>query len=366
MALRQRGKLNYWHAYYVAWERTPDGGLRRKHVEVNLGTTDRDVAKSLEIRLMRKAREQSIEARASAKIEAILNGTTVSVVHAEPRKRRLKVSDALLRAARYRELGDTAKKLWRRFERSYGDYYLDEVTPQHALVYLESIAPNGGKVYNNSRSALNGIFKLLLIDAGLQSSPFELIRPSRCSTLSQRPITSEEYRRILKVAPSPWKEAVQIAWWTGMREKDVFTLKWSEIRGDLIRKLPAKTARFRREVLIPVHPVLASVLKALRKKKSKDGRVLGAWSYNPNYIGFRRAFGDILRKAGVQSGKDGRVCFNSLRNSFISRCDAAGIPRHAIRGIVGHVSDDMTDLYSHDETSARMIQNLPENDSLNN
>lgn len=39
--------------------------------------------------------------------------------------------------------------------------------------------------------------------------------------------------------------------------------------------------------------------------------------------------------------------------------DAAGIPRHAVRGVVGHVSDDTTDLYSHDLQTARLIQHLP-------
>jgi hypothetical protein len=43
----------------------------------------------------------------------------------------------------------------------------------------------------------------------------------------------------------------------------------------------------------------------------------------------------------------------------VSRLDAAGIPRHAIRGMVGHVSDDTTDLYSHDLTTARQILDLP-------
>jgi integrase len=207
------------------------------------------------------------------------------------------------------------------------------------------------------KSALNNVFRLLLRDSGMERSPFDTLPSRRISSLSQRPFTREEYRRILAVAPSPWKEAVQIAWYTGLREKDVFTLKWSEISGDLIRKLPAKTARFRREVLIPIHPALQRVLDALPRNGE---RVLGAWAYKPNYIYFKRSFGKILADAGIeQESASGRVVFNSLRNSFISRCDAAGIPRHAIRGIVGHVSDSMTDLYSHDETSARLIQTLP-------
>ena len=352
MALRLRGKT--YHAYYFVWERDGDT-LRHRRVERSLATSDLDVARMLEQKLMSDARTASREARGAAKIDAILTGSTVRTIRTVPR--RVKVADAIARAERYTALGETAKKLWGRFVREGRVKYMDELTPQAALTYLERVAPKGGKYYNNTRSALNAIYKLLLVDCGMDASPFANVRSRRVSSLSQRPFTSEEYRRILSVAESPWKEAVQIAWFTGLREKDVFTLKWKEIRGDLIRKLPAKTARFRREVLIPIHPALQKVLDNLPRRGE---RVLGAWSYNPQYIGFRRAFGAILDKAGIHDGKGGRVCFNSLRNSFISRCDSAGIPRHAIRGIVGHVSDDMTDLYSHDETTARMIQYLPE------
>lgn len=348
MALRIRGKAGYWHAYYVEWERTPDG-LRRKHVEVNLGTRDRDVAKSLEVRLMRRAKESSAEARASAKIEAIITGGTVQIQRTV--KRRLKIAAALERAARYHDFGITAQNYWKRFQRGIGCVYMDEVTPEHAFAYLDKLNLSG-KSYNNMKCALNAVFKTLLLDSGMTSSPFDHLPIRKASTLAQRPFTREEYERLLAVAKSPWSEAMQIAWYTGLRKKDVFGLKWSEIHGDLIRKLPAKTARFRREVLIPIHPRLQAVLSGLKRK----GEYLLTITKND----YERGFNALLSRAGIVEDDSGTVNFNSFRNSFISRCDAAGIPRHAIRGIVGHVSDTQTDLYSHDETSARLIQALPD------
>jgi len=350
MAIRKRGR--FYHAYFIQWERN-GVELKKRQVERCLYTEDAVVARTLERRMMSEAKAASDEAKCGAKIEAILTGTTVQNV--KPR-RRLKISQAINRASQYAEVGATALRHWRRFEREIGVEYLDEVTPENALSYLEHIG-GGGKTFNNIRSSLNGVFKLLLIDAGLSESPFERIHTRKVSSVNQRPFSSEEYRKILEVAEQPWNFAVQIAWFTGLREKDVFSLKWSEIDGDLIRRLPAKTARFRREVLIPIHPKLAAVLQNIPRKGE---RVLGNWKYNPQYIGFRRAFSDILKRAGIQSDEHGKVCFNSIRNSFITRCDAAGIPRHAIRGVVGHVSDQMTDLYSHDTTTARLIQNLPE------
>ena len=351
MALRRIGR--YYHAYFIRYER--DGtNIRRRQVQRCLYTEDADVARSLEAKLMRENLAASREARAGAKIEAILTGSTTRTVKAAPR--RLKIADALVRLAKYGRVGETAEKHWRRFARECGFVYMDEVTPEDAFSFLDDLNLNG-KNFNNIKSALNGIYKKLLLESGMDASPFDRIPSRAVSSLPQRPFTREEYKRILAVAPSPWKEAVQIAWYTGLREKDVFTLRWSEISGDLIRRLPAKTARFRREVLIPVHPALQRILDALPRKGE---RVLGAWSYEPKSNEFRDSFGKILESAGIHEDGTATLSFNCLRNSFISRCDAAGIPRHATRGIVGHVSDGMTDLYSHDETSARLIQSMPE------
>ena len=104
-------------------------------------TTDRDVAKSLEIRLMQKASADSVEARASAKIEAILTGGTVKRVLTAPRH--LKISDALDRAKRYTTLGITARNYWQRFQKGVGVVYMDEVTPDIAFAYLDKLNLSG-------------------------------------------------------------------------------------------------------------------------------------------------------------------------------------------------------------------------------
>ena len=344
MALRIRGKHGYYHAYCRAWERTPDG-LRHKFVTVNLGTTDRDVAKSLELRLMRKAREASAEARASAKIEAILTGGTVQIQHAV--KRRLKIADALDRAARYTDLGITSKNYWKRFQRNIGVSYMDEVTPELAFAYLDKLKLSG-KSYNNMKSALNNVYKTLLLDSGMDASPFDRLPIRKSSTLVQRPFTRGEYYKMRALALYPWREAVQIAWWTGLRKKDVFKLRWSDIHGDLIIIRPAKTARYRKDVCIPIHRGLQSVLDAL--------------PHTSDYIlpttqnEIDRGFVKVLRWSGIVEDESGTVNFNCFRDAFITRCDEAQIPRHATRGIAGQKTDRITDLYSRDLTSARLIQ----------
>ena len=365
MALRKRGKKGYWHAYFRTVISQPDGRLKYAMTTVNLFTTDRVAAKAMEADLMAKNAAARAHQRTTAKIRQLEVAAGVrpaedlpQPIASEKRSRRLLLSDALTAAAKYKEIGETAAKRFRAFVKAVKVKYMDEVTPEIAFDYLSSKCPveASGKYFNNLRAALNSIFKITLMDSGMNESPFARIPTRSLSSKHQRPFTEEEFKRIHKAAPEPWKTASLIAWFTGMREKDVFTCRWDQINGDVLTKLPGKTARFGRAVQIPMHPQL---IKALAKLPRCGDRILGAWPYQPNRLAFSRAFGDILRSLGITENIHGFVNFNSFRDSMITRCDEHGVPRHATRGIVGQTDDKITDLYSHDLTSARKIQELP-------
>ncbi len=365
MALRKRGKSGFWHAYFRTTVALPDGGLKYASTTVNLYTDDLLTARALEAELMAKARAVRQHQRATARMRQMeiaaglrpASDMPPSIIR-EKRARRLTMENALATAAKYKSVGKTTAKLFRSFARDVGLKYMDEVTPEIAFDYLcrKCPASTSGKSFNNIRSALNGIFRLTLLDAGLKESPFARIPNRALLSRHQRPFTEEEFIRIYRAAPEPWKTAVLIAWFTGLRQKDVFLLRWDQISGDILTTVPAKTARFGRAVQIPLHPQLLERLQSLPRAGE---RVLGAWPYYPNTIAFRRFFGDLLRQLGIGDTDQGFVAFNSFRDSFVTRCDEAGVPRHAVRGMVGHASDDMTDLYSHDLASARRVQQLP-------
>lgn len=364
MALRQRGKHNFYHAYFRTLRSMPDGSMKYAVTTVNLGTTDLVEARALEAEYMRKNQAARLHQRATAHMARldVAAGLRPREDVQEPkhvkRRRRLAIADALDAAGKYRALGETAQKHFRAFVRDCGLRCMDEVTPDAAFGYLSKKWPEQAqaKIFNNVKSALNHVFRLTLMDAGLDDSPFARIPNRKLAPRHQRPFTEDEFVLIYQAARDPWKTAVLIAWFTGLRQKDVFLLRWDAICGDVLTVLPGKTARFGRAVQIPIHPQLVAALKAL---PHVNDRVLGAWPYDPKSVQFQTAFGKLLKRLKIVDDDLGIVNFNSLRDSFVTRCDAAGIPRHAIRGLVGHVYDDQTDLYSHDLTTARMVQTLP-------
>jgi len=360
MALRRMKPGGPWYAYYKGLAERPDGTLRVVWHTVPLHTFDRSQAAAIDLTLRDRERENRARLRARAFARQLMEDgstepPTVAPATVDHRPKRLKISDALATAGLYGEIGYTAVKVWNKFARTLRVEYLDQVTPQMVHGYLAGYTR--GHTANNVRGAINRIFSLTLLDSGLDRSPVEKIPTRRRDSEHQRPLSEEEFLRLYAAAPEPWRTALLIGWHTGLREADVFALCWSFIDGDTITTLPRKTARFGRSVQIPIHPQLAAALARLPRT---NDYVLGQWSpaghVTPSQ---RRALADLFASCGVLSDERGLVKFNSLRDSFITRLDAAGVPRHAIRGMVGHTTDDMTDLYSWDLDTARRIQQFP-------
>lgn len=361
MAIRKRGKHGYYSACFRGLRERPDGSLAWISREVNLHTSDPVMAASLDAQLRERERRHSASLRARAFARQLLDDSPdAPPVHAvtptvDHRPRRLRLDAALDAAEKYALVSDTMRRVFGRFARSMQVQYLDELTAPMIHAYLDQYTR--GKTYNNVRNIVGRVLALTRMESGLERNPVDVIPTRRSESDHQRPLSLDEFLRLHAAAPEPWRTAVLIAWHTGLRQKDVATLRWSEIRDGAILHTPGKTARFGRAVEIPVHPQLVAALGALPRA---GDFVLGHWWPSgtiPDHD--RRRFATLLASCGITSNAAGIVNFNSLRDSFVSRLDAAGIPRHAIRGMVGHVSDDTTDLYSHDLTTARRILDLP-------
>lgn len=157
--------------------------------------------------------------------------------------------------------------------------------------------------------------------------------------------------------------AALISWHTALRRETCFRLAWANIdeadRSFTI--MPGKTARFGRAVYVPIHPELWAHLLTLPRPAAPQTPILSQWPQHVRYNGdkAREYFAGLLHALHIEDTAEGKAGFHSLRASFVTRCDEAGISRRATKGIAGHTDDDMTDLYSHDRATARQILTLP-------
>ena len=364
MALRRRGKKGYYSAYFRTVKVRPDGTLKYATVTVCLGTADLITARAMEADLMAKNQAARLHQRAKAqmiKLEIAAGNRPVEdlpVITRDRKRKRFLLSEGIGIAEKYRHVSYDQRKIWNRFVKYAPVKYFDEVTPAVALEYLQSRYgdPDKGKSFDNNKSGISGIFKFCLVDTDTAENPFARIPDRRYTSDHQRPFTLDEFRAIYKMAEEPWKTAVLVAWHTGLRQESVFNLRWSKLDGDVITAKPGKTARYGREVQIPLHP---QVMKRLEELPRVNDFLFGCFKFSRKSSGFKLYFGKLLDSLGIFSSDAGIVNFNCFRNSFITRCDEKEVPRHATRGVVGQVSDKVTDLYSHDLATARRIQKFP-------
>jgi integrase len=349
MSLVKKGK--HWFIVYCQ---------KNKQIWKTTGQEDKEIAEAIHTQFMAILKENKTRAIVAKLLGQATPEPARNVL--QETKRRLKINRILDVCQRYKELSVNHTRAFNRFISSLSNNitYADEITGDMAFDYLHAnYGELSGKAWNNNKTYLHSIFKTILLDAGLSESPFARVIQKRDNGKHQRPFTDAECKMIINAAKEPWKSAAIIAYHTGLRQKDIFELRWNNINGNIITVTPAKTSRHGKAVQIPIHSELSKYLSTLPRKNQ---RVLGFSDTKCHNSGsFTTAFGKILEELNIEDTEHGIVNFNSFRNTFITRCRAAGIAEHAIRGIAGHGTKELTDLYSHDITSAMAILQLPSN-----
>lgn len=356
MALRKVGK--YYHILY----RDLSGAVRTRAT----GETDKDKARIQERVWMAQLKAERIRRRhgfmlITSETKKTFPDKEIESLQPARKRKRLKLVDWLDPYCKYYgEPSIFGKRYFNRFAQNVGYTYFDEITPQIAFDYLDdTYGELSGKAFNEAKTALNAIFKRLLLQANIERSPFDAIARRPHAGDHWRDLSDDEIIRLLKLADLTQKTAIMIAYFTGLRKSSIFALKWSELQNDqehdgyYFFHLPPKTARFNRHVVVPVNDEFLTYLQTLPRV---DDYIMGFDRRARSGGAFNGSFGDLFRNAGVLSDERGIASFGSFRKNFITRCDKIGMRRTATRGIVGQVSDEITDIYSTDYAGALVIK----------
>jgi integrase len=178
-----------------------------------------------------------------------------------------------------------------------------------------------------------------------------------------------------------WPGLILVGFYSGARLKDAAGLTWRNV--DLARGvldfMPAKTARKRKRLEVPIHPRLAAFLNAHDVPDGKDAPVfpsLAAVRVSGN-AGLSSCFGAIMDAAGIdrktardaEKDKNGKTTrravharsFHSLRHSLTSSLANLDVAAEIRQRIVGHDTAATHQEYTHTErkTLARAVKKLP-------
>jgi integrase len=149
-------------------------------------------------------------------------------------------------------------------------------------------------------------------------------------------------------------DMVALAYHTGLRRGDVAALTVGNVdaSGEFLRVVPEKTeGRKGGPLLIPLQPEAAALVgRLVGRRKSETAplfpRLCGAWLNKTLMLTWRRA--------GVKPNAFGRASFHSLRATFISMMDEAGVAAHVTDAITGHAPQGMHGRYSQPSGAALM------------
>ena len=197
------------------------------------------------------------------------------------------------------------------------------------------------------------VFTLLVKDAGLQENPFAGIRRAKSDAKTREAFTPDELQTIFDNLDGFTRPLFMMAVWTGLREGDICTLKWSDV--DLESRLITRETRKTGTVVqIPISNQLYDLLTATPRTESEYVFPKHAEMYLANPSGVSYRVKQYLEGLGIQTTRkpEGRTQaistkdLHSCRHTFCYYAGMAGIPLAVVQSIVGHMSPEMTKHYS--------------------
>lgn len=181
-------------------------------------------------------------------------------------------------------------------------------------------------------------------EAGIiNQNPLRAARTLREPDHRQRVLSADEEIRLLDACPVGFTDnvtalrfAIQIALATGMRQGEIYSLRWDQIDRErqTITLEKTKTARAR---TIPIAPQLAVILDSIPRTSE---RVINGVFYHE------------LWARACERAKITGLRFHDLRHTAATRLADAGADPFTIAAILGHSSIVMTARYAH-STSER-------------
>ena len=351
MALVLRGRVYY--IYYREGAKVASFSLR---------TSSKVLAKHYHAEFMaaRAARREAVALR--RKFPGAIPPDIEALIPAPPKpapRPALRVADMLEELSKIQAVTLAQKNAVRHFQKHIGVEYMRDVTPELALEYLERSFVGSRyknyKSFNNAKTTLNRVFRLLAVSAGMQISPFAAIPSRKLENVeSHRPLTDAEFRRVMENADEPMRTAAALGFYAGADMSTAFSLPGHAV------DLPRRLIRWKRPksgvwFTVGIHRELMPYLEALKFDPTSSDPILPYLSRSTRFKRFR----ELLNRLHIEDNAEGSAGFHSLRASFFTRCDAARLSRRTTNLAGAHKSDAMTDLYSHDVSAAHEVETLP-------
>jgi len=275
---------------------------------------------------------------------------------------RMKATRAANTAERYRKPIDDFLE----FLGARADHDIRSVSGADCQRFIDAEATAGKSATTVALNAkvLRALFNSAVRSGAIERNPAGILEVADAVQEERRPFTAAEVDTMLEhAAGTDWATAILLGALAGLRIGDAAGLRWDcvDLRSKVLRFTPQKTARKKRELLIPIHPRLQRHLQGLVDSGASQRSAFVCPSLANRDVGGRSGLSaefiaEVMIPSGVDAkrgeaeGKGHRMpqkSFHSLRHFFVSGMANAGISADVRRKLAGHADEKQTARYSH-------------------
>ena len=249
------------------------------------------------------------------------------------------------------------------FIRWFGNSEIKDITKKNAgeyvthLMHIKNPAP---ATIRNIVVDISSLFNWAEGRGYIDKNPFQKLNlPKNNNTTPQRrPWKDEDLMLFLqsdKIDRIVF-EATVVAMYSGMRLSEICNIQNKNIENKCFHIEKGKTKASTR--VIPVHPMIQSIIDSLRASSKDEFLIKGINSGgydNKRSWNFQKKLGRLRKKIGIPKG----INFHTLRNTFATHMENLGIPRNHISQLMGHEDSNMAlTVYSGGLAIERLVESI--------
>lgn len=160
------------------------------------------------------------------------------------------------------------------------------------------------------------------------------------SNSRERSLTFDQVKALMRELPAHQRETVMFALATGLRQRNVLDLEWSQVNLELRHAWVRGThSKNRRPIAIPLND---TAIKVLQRQLGKHETHVFTYLGKPLKAANTRAWGLALKRAGISDFR-----WHDLRHTWATWQQQAGTPTHELQRLGGWRTGAMVERYAH-------------------
>lgn len=216
-----------------------------------------------------------------------------------------------------------------------GEQNAESVIPNHVTSYMNRQKGWGQNSRHNFARAAKRLFKWGFDQGLLKTNPLQrMTKPA--PVVREDFVTDDQFRDITDKVRGPLKSLVVLAWETGMRPQELFTLEARHVQGDRI-VIPQSESKGKRSArVVYLGTELARDLIGHLVSESPSGKILKNSRGTPwNKTSVKCAFARLFRATGIKTH------LGAFRKGYCTKGLKNGVDTVTMSHLMGHTSTAM-------------------------